>query len=99
MRSFQEATTSCAVTSDPSLNRASGFSRSLGGKGINVSRVVQELGEPTIAFGVAGGEDSHILRQLTGALTMRHAFVAISGSARNNIYIKPPLHVHIDRVV
>ena len=69
------------------LNRAHGFARYPGGKGINVSRVVHELGGSTVAFGVAGGEDGLILRELLNRLAIRHAFVEIAGSTRNNYKI------------
>ncbi len=69
------------------LNRASTFTRYLGGKGLNVSRVVRELGGRTTALGFAGGEDGLILREMTNRLGIRHDFVAIEGSTRNNYKI------------
>ena len=74
------------------LNRATGFCRSLGGKGINVSRVVQELGERPIAFGVAGGEDGLNLRQLMSRVHLRHEFVAIPGTTRSNYKVRTATH-------
>jgi 6-phosphofructokinase 2 len=73
------------------LNRASGFARYPGGKGINVSRVVHELGGRTMAFGIAGGEDGLILRQLMSRLTIPHQFVNVQGSTRNNYKIHTSL--------
>ena len=70
------------------LNRADGFSRYPGGKGINVSRVVHELGESTRAFGFAGGEDGLILRELLNRLNIPHTLVPIPGSTRNNYKIR-----------
>ena len=70
------------------LNRASGFVRYPGGKGINVSRVIHELGGKTLAFGFAGGEDGMILRQLMNRLAIPHEFVTVSGSTRNNYKIR-----------
>lgn len=69
------------------LNRASGFARYPGGKGLNVSRVIRELGGRTVAFGVAGGEDGMILRELVNRLSIPHDFVTVSGSTRNNYKI------------
>ncbi len=71
-----------------SLNRASTLMRYPGGKGINVSRVIQELGGRTTAFAVAGGEDGLILRERMNRLSIRHEFVAIGGSTRNNYKIR-----------
>jgi len=69
------------------LNRASAFTRYPGGKGLNVSRVVRELGGRTTALGFAGGEDGAILRALMDRLGIRHELVAIPGSTRNNYKI------------
>ena len=71
-----------------SLNRASGFRRYPGGKGINVSRVVHELRGRTKAFALAGGEDGHILQTLLQQLSIPYAFVHLAaGSTRNNYKI------------
>lgn len=70
------------------LNRASGFVRYPGGKGINVSRVIHELGGRTLAFGLAGGEDGLILRELLNRLCLPHEFVNVEGLTRNNYKIR-----------
>ncbi len=70
------------------LNRASGFARYPGGKGINVSRVIHALGGHTIAFALAGGEDGLILRELMNRLSIRHEFVTVEGPTRNNYKIR-----------
>lgn len=69
------------------LNRAASFLRYPGGKGLNVSRVLQELGGRTLAFGLAGGEDGEILRQLMSRLRLAWTFVPVAGSTRNNYKI------------
>ncbi len=69
------------------LNRSTSFVRYAGGKGINVSRVVHELRGKTIAYGVAGGVDGKILRELVDELHLRHDFVSVTGSTRNNYKI------------
>jgi 6-phosphofructokinase 2 len=70
------------------LNRATGFARYPGGKGINVSRVIRELGGQTRAFALAGGEDGLILRKLMSRLSIPYDCVAVSGSTRNNYKIR-----------
>ena len=70
------------------LNRAAGFARYPGGKGINVSRVVHELGGPTVAFALAGGEDGLILRELMNRLQIPHEFETLRGPTRNNYKIR-----------
>ena len=69
------------------LNRATGFARYPGGKGLNVSRVIHELGGPTLAFGLAGGRDGLILRGLMHHLVIPHEFVEVRGATRNNYKI------------
>ena len=73
------------------LNRATGFVRYPGGKGINVSRVIHELGGRTVAFALAGGEDGLILRELMHRLSIPHEFVELRGSTRNNYKIMTAL--------
>ena len=70
------------------VNRAVHFCRYPGGKGINVSRVVQELGARGLALALAGGDDGHILsRQLTRD-GLAHRFVTVRGTTRNNYQIQ-----------
>ncbi len=70
------------------LNRAEALGRYPGGKGINVSRVVHELGGATIAYGLAGGHDGLILRELMNRLKILHEFVTVPGQTRNNYKIR-----------
>ena len=70
------------------LNRATSFARYPGGKGLNVSRVIRELGGHTIAFGLAGGEDGMILRERINRMKLPHIFVDVPGSTRNNYKIR-----------
>ena len=70
------------------LNRATNFARYPGGKGINVSRVIRELGQRTIAYALAGGEDGQVLQKLMNRLTVPHEFVTVVGSTRNNYKIR-----------
>ena len=69
------------------LNRASRIARYPGGKGINVSRVIHELGGRTIALALAAGADGRILSQRLSDLHIQHEFVTIAGSTRNNYKI------------
>ena len=69
------------------LNRATGFARYPGGKGINVSRVVHELGGRTRAYALSGGEDGLILSHRLRSLRIRHEFVTVRGPTRNNYKI------------
>lgn len=70
------------------LNRAQGFARYPGGKGINVSRVMHELGADTVAFALAGGDDGMIFRRLVERVGLRLTLVAVDGTTRNNYKIR-----------
>ncbi len=70
------------------LHRTAQTARYPGGKGINVSRVVHELGLPTTALAVAGGDDGHILSHLLTQRHISHHFVTVRGSTRNNYQIQ-----------
>ena len=69
------------------LNRATAAERYPGGKGINVSRVVHELGGRTIALAIAGGTDGALLGRLLGQQGIRHRFITVRGSTRNNYHL------------
>ena len=70
------------------LNRAERFRRYPGGKGINVSRVVQELGARGLAMALTGGDDGHILSQQLTRDGLAHRFVTVRGNTRNNYQIQ-----------
>lgn len=70
------------------LNRASDMIRYPGGKGINVSRVIKELGGRGLALAIVGGEDGRILRGLMKHLDLPHAFIEVSQATRNNYKVQ-----------
>ncbi|HEX9779643.1 MAG TPA: 1-phosphofructokinase [bacterium] len=70
------------------LNRAGGFIRHPGGKGINVSRVVRELGGATAALAVIGGEDGRIFRALMERVGVPCRYVDVDGATRNNYKVR-----------
>jgi 6-phosphofructokinase 2 len=53
-----------------------------GGKGINVSRAVNEMGGETVAFGLIGGEEGHILTSLLFAEGVPASFTPIEDETR-----------------
>ncbi|MBI2884572.1 MAG: 1-phosphofructokinase family hexose kinase [Candidatus Omnitrophica bacterium] len=70
-------------------NRALATERYPGGKGINVSRVVHELGGRTLAVALSGGEDGVILGHLLTQRRIPHRFVPVPGrTTRNNYQIQ-----------
>lgn len=58
-----------------------------GGKGINVSRVIFELGGDTMAYGFVGGVDGDVLRKLLKAHKVPCDFISIHNDIRSNFII------------
>ena len=63
--------------------------RNPGGKGLNVSRVVRELGGRTLAIATAGGRTGAELRERVAAAEISVRFVPILGETRTNLEINP----------
>lgn len=59
-----------------------------GGKGINVSRVLKELGVPSVALGFAAGFTGEEFLRLAGECGVRADFLRISGQTRINVKIR-----------
>jgi 6-phosphofructokinase 2 len=68
-------------------NRWTSLRRDPGGKGINVSRVVHELGGETIAYGFIGGIDGETLKHLLNQQRVTFDFTPIKGEIRSNFII------------
>jgi 6-phosphofructokinase 2 len=68
-------------------NRWTSLRRDPGGKGINVSRVIHELGGKTVAYGFMGGIDGETLRHLLRHQGVPFDFTPITGEIRSNFII------------
>jgi tagatose 6-phosphate kinase len=60
-----------------------------GGKGINVARVIQQLGYKSFITGFAGGHNGQFIRHALDKQSLEHAFVEVSGESRVNLNIIP----------
>ncbi len=69
------------------VNRWTTLRRDPGGKGINVSRVIHELGGKTIAYSFIGGDDGEIMKRLLRKEGVPFDFVPIRRAIRSNIII------------
>lgn len=70
------------------VNRTTSERLAVGGKGINVSLALKELGNETLALGfVAGFTGKAILDKVTD-LGLKHDFIEVSGQSRINVKIK-----------
>lgn len=69
------------------INRVVSFSKTAGGKGINVSRVLNQLGAPVMATGIVGGHFGNYLVQQLDEDSIQHSFTKINGDTRMCIAI------------
>jgi len=79
-------------------NRWTSLRKYPGGKGINVSRVVHELGGETIAYGLVGGADGKELTRLLKEQGVPTDFVTIANDIRSNIVISDLKTHHQTRI-
>lgn len=69
------------------VNRVTDVSKTAGGKGLNVTRVLQQLGEDVAATGFLGGSLGDFIRQEISTLGIQDYFVGIEGATRNCIAV------------
>jgi 1-phosphofructokinase family hexose kinase len=67
--------------------RASETRLDFGGKGFNVSRMLQSLGGASVALGFAGGKSGQLLRDGLEALGIATDFVWVGGETRTNVSV------------
>jgi 6-phosphofructokinase 2 len=79
-------------------NRWTSLRRDPGGKGINVSRVIHELGGETIAYGFIGGIDGETLKHLLQQQAVPFDFTPIKGEIRSNFIIADLATYHQTRI-
>ncbi|HEL2203376.1 TPA: tagatose-6-phosphate kinase [Streptococcus suis] len=69
------------------VNRVENVQKTAGGKGLNVTRVLKQIGEDVVATGFIGGEiGSYVKKQLTRN-DIKNSFVEIGNETRNCIAI------------
>lgn len=69
------------------VNRVGDVLKTAGGKGLNVARVLKQLGEDTAATGFLGGSLGDFIRGQMVELAVQDHFVGIAGDTRNCIAI------------
>ncbi len=67
------------------VNRVKEVRKDAGGKGINVSRMISNLGGKSIATGVLAGRTGAFIREELDRMDIEHNFVESSGETRTNI--------------
>ncbi len=79
-------------------NRLTSLRRDPGGKGINVSRVIHELGGETVSYGFIGGIDGETLKHLLQQQGVPFDFTQIKGEIRSNFIITDLTTCHQTRI-
>lgn len=69
------------------VNRVQDVTKTAGGKGINVSRVLKQLGEEVAATGFIGGNLGDFIRQELKEMSVLDYFVSCDGETRNCIAV------------
>lgn len=69
------------------VNRADQVTKTPGGKGLNVSRVLHQLEIPVTATGFLGGHTGELVKDGLDQLGIKHAFAPCAGETRNCIAI------------
>lgn len=79
------------------VNRISSMRTDPGGKGINVSKVIQKLGGSSIAIGILGGSTGQKIQTALYAMDIKSDFLFSDGETRTNLKIVDPvLHTNTD---
>ncbi|OCS85068.1 1-phosphofructokinase [Caryophanon tenue] len=78
------------------LNRAHDVHYLPGGKGINVSRVLQACGQPSTALGFIGGFTGQYLQQLLHDQHIETAFIETDEITRINVKVKATLETELN---
>ena len=68
-----------------------------GGKGINVSKVIQKLGRKSVAAGILGGDTGNAILSALEAMGLETSFRFVEGETRTNLKIVDPAeHTNTD---
>ena len=80
-----------------SVNRITTMRTDPGGKGINVSKVIDKLGGKSIATGILGGDTGRAIQSALEAMGLETDFRFVDGETRTNLKIIDPVnHTNTD---
>ncbi len=80
-----------------SVNRITEMRTDPGGKGINVSKVIDRLGGKSIATGILGGDTGQAIQASLQAMGLETSFRFVEGETRTNLKIIDPVnHTNTD---
>ncbi len=80
-----------------SVNRITAMRTDPGGKGINVSKVIDKLGRKSIAAGILGGDTGLAIQSALKAMGLETNFQFVDGETRTNLKVIDPVnHTNTD---
>lgn len=80
-----------------SVNRITTMRTDPGGKGINVSKVIDKLGGRSVAMGILGGNTGNAIRSALEAMGLETDFRFVEGETRTNLKVIDPVnHTNTD---
>lgn len=78
------------------VNRTSTEYITVGGKGLNVSLALKELGNPSYALGFVAGFTGRAIDEKVSSLGLEHEFLEVEGQSRINVKIKSTTETDIN---
>ena len=78
------------------VNRASEERLAIGGKGLNVSLALKELGNESLALGFIAGFTGNAIRERVNKTGLPHDFIEVEGQSRINVKIKSTTETDIN---
>lgn len=80
-----------------SVNRITAMRTDPGGKGINVTKVIDKLGKKSIATGILGGDTGNAIQSALEAMGLETSFWFVKGETRTNLKVIDPVnHTNTD---
>lgn len=76
-----------------SVNRISSVRVDAGGKGINVSKVIKNLGGESLALGILAGRNGDFIKAYLDSLNIDNGFVFVKGETRTNLKVIDTLNL------
>lgn len=80
------------------VNRAATDSFTVGGKGVNVSLELKQLGDDTTALGFVAGFTGNAVKQEIKRKGLKHDFIEVDGTSRINVKIKSVAETDVNGV-
>ena len=79
------------------VNRITAMRTDPGGKGINVSKVIRELGGKSVATGILGGDTGRSILSALEVMGLETFFYFVEGETRTNLKVVDPVnHTNTD---